>query len=218
MSKAVRLGLVLLLNLLLVAALVIVGVAAHSLGVLAAGVDYLADAAAIGVSLLAIRLARQPLRQSRRWADPTHIAALVNVGWLLALNVGVVVAAIRRLVSGIAEVHGLPVLIASAVAAVVMLIGAIIVGGDLDDDDGAEDLNIKAILLDTVADAAAAGGVAVAGAVILATRGWYWLDPAVALVIAVVIGYHAVALIWHVLATITTHATSQASADRGQNP
>jgi cobalt-zinc-cadmium efflux system protein len=45
---------VLLLNLGLVAALVIVGVAAHSLAVFAAGADYLADAAAIGVSLLAI--------------------------------------------------------------------------------------------------------------------------------------------------------------------
>jgi cobalt-zinc-cadmium efflux system protein len=56
MSKARRLGLVLLLNLLLIAALVIVGVVAHSLGVLAAGVDYFADAAAIGVSLMAIRL------------------------------------------------------------------------------------------------------------------------------------------------------------------
>jgi cobalt-zinc-cadmium efflux system protein len=99
MSEAGRLGLVLLLNLLLVAALVIVGVAAHSLGVLAAGVEYLADAAAIGVSLLAIRLARQPLGQRPgRRADPTRIAALVNAGWLLALNVGVIVAAIRRLV------------------------------------------------------------------------------------------------------------------------
>jgi cobalt-zinc-cadmium efflux system protein len=51
-------------------------------------------------------------------------------------------------------------------------------------------LNIEAVLLDTAADAAAAGGVAVSGAVILATGGWYWLDPAVALVIAVVVGYH----------------------------
>jgi len=48
MSKVRRLWLVLLLNLLLVAALVIVGVAAHSLGVLATGVDYLADAGSAG--------------------------------------------------------------------------------------------------------------------------------------------------------------------------
>ncbi|HTY34473.1 cation transporter [Mycobacterium sp.] len=75
MSKARRL--VLLLNLLLVAVLVIVGVVAHSLGVLAAEVDYLADAAAIGVSLMAIRLAQQPgadagLIQpvSLRWSTP----------------------------------------------------------------------------------------------------------------------------------------------------
>jgi cobalt-zinc-cadmium efflux system protein len=206
MSKTGRLGLVLLLNLLLVAALVVVGVASHSLGLFAAGVDYLADAAAIGVSLTAIWLAHQSARQYRRWADPTHIAALVNAGWLLALNVWVVAAAIRRLVLGATEVHGLPVLIVSAAAAVVMLIGAIIVGGDLDDDGDAEDLNVKAVLLDTAADAAAAGGVAVTGAVILATRGWYWLDPAVALVIAAVIGYHALMLIRRVLVAIKTHA------------
>ena len=201
-----------LLNLLLVAALVIVGATAHSLGVLAAGVDYLADAAAIGVSLLAIWLTNRPTRQPvRRW-DPTHIAALVNAGWLLALNAGVLVAAIRRLLSGAAEVHGLPVLIVSAAAAGVMLIGAAILGGDLDDDDGGEDLNIKAVLLDTAADAAAAGGVAVTGAVILATHGWYWLDPAVALAIAVVIGYHAVVLIGRVLVAIKrSGATSQAA-------
>ena len=210
MSKAARLGLVLVLNLLLVAALVIVGVAAHSLGVLAAGVDYLADAAAIGVSLLAIRLARQSRRQHpRRCADPTHIAALVNAGWLLLLNVGVVIAAIRRLVVGTAEVHGLPVLIVSGAAALVMFAGAIIVGGDLDDDDGGEDLNVKAVLLDTAADAAAAAGVAITGAIILATHGWYWLDPAVALAIAVVIAYHAITLIWRVLIAIKTQPTQK---------
>ena len=57
MSRTRRLTIVLALNLSLVTALVIVGLAAHSLAVLAAGVDYLADAGAIGVSLLAIRLA-----------------------------------------------------------------------------------------------------------------------------------------------------------------
>jgi cobalt-zinc-cadmium efflux system protein len=37
--------------------------------------------------------------------------------------------------------------------------------------------------------------VAATGAIILATGGWYWLDPAVALTIAVVVAYHALALI-----------------------
>jgi divalent metal cation (Fe/Co/Zn/Cd) transporter len=37
--------------------------------------------------------------------------------------------------------------------------------------------------------------VAGAGAIILAVKGWYWLDPAVALAIAVAIAYRAGRLI-----------------------
>jgi len=187
------------LNLLLVGGLVIVGVSAHSVGVLSAGVDYLGDASAIGVSLLAIRLSHPKA--------PT-VAALVNAGWLLLLNLGVLVVAVQRLATGVPEVHGLPVLIASAVAAVVMAGGALLLGGDLDDDDGEEDLNIKAVFLDTAADAAAAAGVAAAGAVILATGGWFWLDPAVALAIAVVVGYHVLALIGKAVRRLSSAAPS----------
>jgi divalent metal cation (Fe/Co/Zn/Cd) transporter len=50
-----------------------------------------------------------------------------------------------------------------------------------------------------VADSAAAGGVAVTGAIILADPALAWLDPIVALVIAAVIGYQAVALIRQVV-------------------
>jgi cobalt-zinc-cadmium efflux system protein len=88
----------------------------------------------------------------------------------------VIVTAIRRLVSGAPSVEWLPVLIVS----VVMVIGALILGGDLDDGDGCgdgEDLNLKAVVLDTAADAAAASGVEVSGAVILAAGGQYWLPP-----------------------------------------
>ena len=88
-----------------------------------------------------------------------------------------------------------------------MLAGALIVGTDVEDADGKEDLNIKAVLLDTAADAGAAAGVAVTGAIIFVTGRWNWLDPAVALVIAVVVGYHAGGLIWRVLGAfrIRTH-------------
>ena len=60
---------------------------------------------------------------------------------------------------------------------------------------------MRAVLPDTVADAAAAAGVALTGAVILATGGWYWVDRSVALVIAVVIGYQVAALFWSVTGT-----------------
>ncbi len=194
----------LLLNLLLVTGLVITGLRARSLGVLAAGGDHLADAAAIGVSLLAIRLSRGPPSPRRLpdYPNATNIAALVNGGWLLVLSVLIVVSAIRRLIVGTPGVHGLPVLIVSAIAAAVMLAGALILRGQDDDDDGTEDLNVKAVLLDTAADAASAGGVAVSGAVILLTGGTDWLDPAVACAIAVIIGYHAARLTPKVIAAI----------------
>lgn len=183
----------LLLNLALVTALVVAGLTAHSLAVLAAGADYLADAAAIGVSLLAIWLTARPPTSARPHGYPraTNLAALVNAGWLLILNIVIVAIAIQHLAAGTRRVDGLPVLITSGIAALVMLAGALILGGDPDDDEGGEDLNVKAVLLDTAADAAAAGGVAVSGAIILGTGGWYWLDPATALAIAVIVGYHA---------------------------
>ncbi|MDI3312750.1 MAG: cation diffusion facilitator family transporter [Mycobacterium sp.] len=204
MSRPKRLALVLALNLFLVAGLVGVGIGAHSLGVLAAGGDYLADAAAIGLSLFAIWLSRRPPtpRRPGGYRNATDVAALVNGGWLLVLSAVIIATAIRRLLAGAPEIVALPVLIASAVAAVVMLAGVLILGGGVDREDGGEDLNMKAIMLDTAADAAAAGGVAISGAVILAAGGWFWLDPVVALVIAAVVGYHAVNLLRKVLTAL----------------
>jgi cobalt-zinc-cadmium efflux system protein len=192
-SRTSRLTVVLVLNLSLVTALVIVGLAAHSLAVLAAGVDYLADAAAIGVSLFAIRLASRPPSRARPdgYPNATNIAAVVNAGWLLVLNIAITVAAIQRLAAGTRPVEGLPVLIVSGIAASVMLAGALVLRGDPVQEDGGEDLNVKAILLDTAADAAAAAGVAASGAIILGTDGWYWLDAATALAIALIIAYQA---------------------------
>jgi cobalt-zinc-cadmium efflux system protein len=100
------------------------------------------------------------------------------------------------------------VLVVSAIAAAVMLSGALILAGGAgphrDDADDGEDLNVKAVLLDTAADAATAAGVAVTGAVILGTGGWYWLDPATALVIAMIVGYHAVKLLRKIIAAMRT--------------
>jgi cobalt-zinc-cadmium efflux system protein len=195
MSRVQRLTVVLVLNLALVGGLVAVGIGAHSLGVLAEGGDYLLDAAGAGLALLAIRLSARGARGGG--LGPTGTAALINAGWLLALELIVAGVSIDRLATRTPPVHGLPVLVASGIAALVMMAGVLILRGD---DDGEErDLSVAAVLLDTAADAAAAAGVAAAGAVILVAQGWYWLDPAVALTIAVLVAYHAVALIRTIL-------------------
>ena len=207
-SRTRRLTIVLVLNLGLVAGLVAVGLSAHSVAVLAEGGDYLLDAAGVGVALLAIWLAARPATRARPGGHPnaTSVAALINAGWLLLLELLVAGVALNRLVTRTVPVDGLAVLVVSGVAAVVMLAGAVILRGD--DDGGGEerDLSVAAVLLDTVADAAAAAGVAAVGAIIVATGGWYWLDPAVALTIAVVIAYHALVLLKKVLARLRTAA------------
>ncbi|MDQ2874007.1 MAG: cation diffusion facilitator family transporter [Actinomycetota bacterium] len=211
MSRAHRLVAVLALNLALVAGLVAVGVTAHSVAVLAAGSDYLLDAAGVGVALLAIRLAARPASPRRPGGYPnaTSVAALINGGWLLILELLVAGAAAGRLITGTPRVDGLPVLIVSGIAALVMTAGALILRADADDGAGAggePDLSVAAVLLDTIADAAAAAGVAITGAVILATSGWYWLDPAAALVIAAVVACHALALIRKILGRLRATA------------
>jgi cobalt-zinc-cadmium efflux system protein len=155
-----RLSVVLVLDLVLAGGLLVVGVSARSLGVLAEGADYAAEAGAIVVSLLAIRLSSLPPTHKRPQGYPraTIWAAAVNAGWMLVLCVLIVIGGIERVVAGTQEVQGLPVLIVSGIAAVVMFAGALVLGGDADEDgdhpDG--DLNMRAVLLDTAGDAAAA--------------------------------------------------------------
>jgi cobalt-zinc-cadmium efflux system protein len=190
MSKGKRLGLVLLLNVAMVVALVAVGLAAHSLGVLAAGGDYVGDAAGVALSLGAMRM-------SRRRPRATSYAALANATFLLIVTGIVVVEGLKRLIAGPGHVDGLPVIIVSVIAVLVMSACALIIGTVESDD-----VNMRSVMLDTLADAASSAGVALSGAIILAVNGAYWLDPAVALGIAAVIAYHAIKLIRDVLATL----------------
>lgn len=211
MSRTQRLIVVLVLNLALVASLVAVGVTAHSIAVLAEGGDYLLDAAGVGVALLAVHLSARPATRARPrgYSYATSIAALINAGWLLVLEMLVASAAVYRLLTRTSQVDGLPVLVVSGIAGLAMGAGALILRADDDEDEASErDLSVAAILLDTIADAAAAAGVAATGAIILVTGGWYWLDPTVALVIAVVVAYHAFALIWKVLSRLLSPTVS----------
>ncbi|MHB1467958.1 MAG: cation transporter [Solirubrobacteraceae bacterium] len=192
------------INAAMVAGLVVVGLAAHSLGVLAAGADYLGDALGTGLSLLALRRAGR----RDRTAAPTF-AALANASFLLVVTLAVAAGAARRLVVGAPAIHGLPVLLASAVAAVAMIVAALVLG------DVQGDISMEAVMLDTLADAGAAIGVAIAGAIILATDGLYFLDPLVALLIALLVAYHALRLLRRALFDVRRgSADGRPSTDR----
>jgi cobalt-zinc-cadmium efflux system protein len=179
-SQRRRLAIVLALNLALIGGLVTVGIAARSVGVLAAAGDTLADSVALAAVTLRDRNPDHP-RANR----PIAIVALVNAAILIAVTVIVTVEAIARLREGSPAVLGFPMAVVSLITLAVMIAGAIVLGLSA----RREDIHMKSVLLDTLADAAAAAGVLVAGTIIWRTGGLYWLDPVIALILAAVIGY-----------------------------
>lgn len=78
MSQRSRLGIVLGLNVSLVAALVIVGLAAHSVGVIAAAGDTVADPVALVLGLTAVTVRDRTDYSWRSVAIP--VVALINGG------------------------------------------------------------------------------------------------------------------------------------------
>lgn len=182
-SQRRRLSVLLALNVAMIASLVLVGLTSHSLGLLAAGGDYVADSTAIGLGLLSVTVRDRIGEHSR---VPTAVAAL-NASALLVVSVIVLLEGVRRLVDGTPAVHGLPVLIVSAVATAMMVVGIFVLGTG----SGAEDLHMRSVLLDTVSDALASAAVAVSGLVIYVTGRFSWLDSALSVVIAVVVAVGA---------------------------
>ncbi|HEV7148739.1 MAG TPA: cation diffusion facilitator family transporter [Pedococcus sp.] len=208
MSQQRRLSLVLLLNVVMIGGLIVVGLAAHSLGLVAAGGDFVADSLAIILGLVAVHLRD---RHGRAHA-PTYVA-LANVTLLLGFTGFVLVEGLRRLITGSPEVHGLPILILSGISTLVMFAGALILGRGA----SSEDLHMRSVLLDTISDGLAAAAVAVAGAIILVSHGLYWLDAAAAIAIGVIIGLGALRLLRDVV-TAASAARAQARRDRPARP
>ena len=187
----------------MIAGLVIAGLRAHSLGLLAAGGDFVADSLALILGLFAVHLRD---RHGRTHA-PTYVAAL-NGGFLLVVTILVLVAAADRLLHQSPEVHGLPMLIVSATSAVVMLIGAVILGRSA----RSEDLHMRSVLLDTLSDGLSAAAVAIVGGIIYFSGGLYWLDSVVAIVVGLVIGFGASQLLRDVAQALRTK--TELSVDR----
>jgi len=196
MSQRRRLTVVLTLNLAMIVGLVVIGLSAHSLGVLAAGGDYVADSTAIGLGILAVTIRDRAGEHSKA----TTVVAGINAGALLAVSIIVFVAGIRRLVNGTPDVQGLPVLIVSAIATAVMLVGVFVLGTGA----GSEDLHMRSVLLDTISDAVASAAVAVSGAVIYLTGRFFWLDSALSVAISVIVAAGAARLLRDVVLSLRT--------------
>jgi cobalt-zinc-cadmium efflux system protein len=196
-SQRRRIVIVLCLNGTLIVGLVIAGVVANSVSVLAAAGDTVADCFGLVVGLIAIAMRdRDPDHPGAQ--RPIAIAALVNSTLLLIVVVTIGVEAVSRLSEGSPPVGGLPMVIVAVITMLAMLAGAVVLGRSA----ASEDLHMRSVLLDSLADAAAAAAIAVAGVIILVTGGWFWLDPVLALAVALFVAVAAVQLLVKAIASL----------------
>jgi cobalt-zinc-cadmium efflux system protein len=147
------------------------------------------DAVALGLAALAAVISRRPpsARHSYGLLRAEVLAALANGLLMLAVVVGIVVEAIRRLqqpqpVSGLAVVG-----IAAAGLAVNVIVALLL-------SRGSRDLNVRAALLHVIGDLLGSVAALIAGAVIYYT-GWTPIDPILSLAICALILYSTLRLL-----------------------
>ena len=191
MSRERRLSLALALNGALVVAQVVAGLAAGSIGLLSDAGHNLTDIAAVLTSLAAVRLAQRAPTSERSYGyhRGTILAALVNATSILAVTLFILWEGGHRLLHPQPVSGGVVVVVALAAFA----INALAAFGL--HEHGGTDLNMRSALVHMAGDAGASLGVAAAGAVILVTGRFLWLDPAASIVIAVLIAVEAFSLV-----------------------
>ena len=171
------------------------GVWANSVALYAEAAHMLADSASLLLAIVAIRMARRPARADRTYGHRRYqtLAAYTNGLVLLALTVGVVFAATRRLLLP-PPVNGSVMLIIAAIGAAANICAFVALAG-------ATSLNERSARLHVLSDLAGSAA-AVGAAGLILWRGWIIADPVLSLAVALLIlrsGWHLTRDSAHVL-------------------
>lgn len=155
------------------------GILSNSLALLADAGHMLTDVAALGLALLAMRLAQRPPspRKTYGYVRLEILAALANGTALLVISFFILKEAWGRFRAP-PEVDG-PLMLGVAAAG----LGVNLVGAFLLRRHAGESLNVKGAYLHVLGDLLGSVGALTAGLLIL-TKGWMLVDPIVSVVIA----------------------------------
>ena len=170
------------LNLGFVVAEVVYGLMANSMALLADAGHNLSDVFGLLLAWYASSLTRRlpSTRFTYGLRSSSILAALINAVVLMFVTGGIAWEAVQR-IGQPGSVNGQTVMIIAAIGVVINTATALLFMAGRKGD-----LNIRGAFLHMVADALISGAVVVTGGVVLLT-GWQWLDPAISLVIAVII-------------------------------
>jgi cobalt-zinc-cadmium efflux system protein len=158
---------------------IVAGILAHSLALVSDAGHMLTDAAALTVSLVAIRMMSRPAQGALTYGlrRVETLAAQINGATLLVVGVAILYAAIRRLISP-PEVSAWPMIVVGIAGIAVNGAATFSLSGA-----GRESLNVEGSFQHVMLDLFAFIGTVVAGIVILLT-GFVRADPLVSLAIA----------------------------------
>jgi len=158
------------------------GFVAHSVALLADAGHNLSDVLGLAVAWGAVALTkRAPTKRYTYGLKGTTILAALTNALLLLVALGAIVLEAAQRLAAPAPVEGETVSIVAAVGIAVNLATALLFARGRKGD-----INIRGAFLHMAADAAVSAGVVIAGLIILWT-GNAWIDPAVSIVIAVLI-------------------------------
>jgi cobalt-zinc-cadmium efflux system protein len=185
-----RLALVLALTLGFLAVEVVAGFLTGSLALLADAGHMLTDVAGLILALAAMKFAERPPSPRRTYGyhRVEILAALTNGVVLLGVAGYILVEAWQRFLHP-TPVAGVPVLVVATVGLAVNVVGALLLHSG-----SRANLNVRGAYNEVLADAASSVGV-IAGAGVITATGWQWVDPLVAVLIAVFILPRTVALL-----------------------
>ena len=170
------------LNLLYVGGEAVAGIVSGSLALLADSGHNLGDVLGLSLSWGAAVLSRrQPSgRFTYGLRSSSILAALANAIILLVVTGGIAWEAVWRITHPVPVASGIVIWVAAAGIVVNGATALLFASGR------PHDLNIKSAFLHLAADTLVTAGVVAAGVVIWLTS-WYWLDPAVSLIVSAVI-------------------------------
>ncbi len=182
-NRAFVIGII--LNFLFVVIEVIVGLDIHSLSLLSDAGHNLADVASLAMALVAIRLLRVRATEKYTYGfkKTTILVALLNAAILLISLGAIGYEAVHRLMTPESALPGKTISIVAAIGIGINAFTAMLFFRNKESD-----LNVRGAFLHLLSDAIVSAGLVVGGLVIFYTH-LYWIDPALSLVIAIIILY-----------------------------
>ena len=177
-----RLAVVLALTLGFLAVEVAAGLLTGSLALLADAGHMLTDVGGLVLALAAMKFSERPPSPKRTYGyHRVEILAAMTNGLVLLLVAGYILLEAWERFSHPTPVASGPVLVVAIVGLAVNVTGALLLHSG-----SRSNLNVRGAYNEVLADAASSVGVILGAAVMMAT-GWYWVDPVVALLIAIFI-------------------------------